>query len=271
MKIAIGQIKPTLGNIEKNIEKMVKEIKKEIGKSDVIIFPELSLTGYLLEEMVFDVAIDSVPKELLELSKEISIIFGAVELGKDLYHYNSAFYLEDGEVKHIHRKVYLPTYGMFDEGRYFRKGEKIEAFETKFGRVGILICEDAFHQSTTFLLGQDGAEVVYVLTNSPLRVGKEIVIKRTWESILLSSALTNSYYIVMANRVGVEDGVTYWGGSMAYSPLGDKLIEFSLTEEETKRIEVVRKEIIKSRFESSSIKDENLELVKKEIDRIRNR
>lgn len=270
MRVFLAQTKPTLGNVEKNLNQMTTIIKDQIGKSDIVVFPELSLTGYLLEEMVFDVAIESVPKELLELSKKISIIFGAVELGKDMFHYNSAFYLEDGEIKHIHRKVYPPTYGLFDERRYFKAGERIEAFNTKFGRVGILICEDAFHQSSTYVLGQDGAEVVFMIANSPARLSsKGLGIKDGWDAICSSAALTNNYYIVRVNRVGIEDGVNFWGGSAVFSPSGEKLIELQEFEESWGKVELNRKNIIKERFSSSSIKDENVDLVLKELKRIK--
>ena len=139
MKAAIAQIKPTLGNLGKNLEIMLKKIDEAKEKGmEVIVFPELALSGYLLEEMVYDVCVD-IPQELLEASKEISVLFGGVEKGPDNYIYNSAFYLEDGKLLHTHRKVYLPTYGMFFEGRYFREGDRFRAFDTKHGRLGVLI------------------------------------------------------------------------------------------------------------------------------------
>mgnify|MGYP002415198303 CR=1 FL=1 len=165
MKVYIGQIKPTLGNVEKNLNMMLEVIDKAIAeKNDIVVFPELSLTGYSLEDIVFDVAIKEVPSVLLEKSKEIGIIFGAVELGEEEYPYNTAYYLEDGKVVHKHRKVYLPTYGAYQEGRNFMAGDKVRAFDTKFGRLGILICEDVWHQSTQYILAQDGAK--YVFTTS---------------------------------------------------------------------------------------------------------
>ncbi|MGL5936886.1 MAG: nitrilase-related carbon-nitrogen hydrolase, partial [Cetobacterium sp.] len=225
MKVFLAQMKPILGDTEKNLKKIVDIVEKEIEKgTEVVVFPELSLTGYLLEEMVYDVALDKVPDILLELSKKISIIVGAVELSEDLYHYNTAFYLEDGEIKHKHRKVYLPTYGLFDEGRYFKEGENIRAFNTKFGRVGILICEDIFHQSSSYILGQDGAQTIFVIANSPTRLSnKGLEISNLWESICKTTAASNGCFVVMVNRVGVEDGVNFWGGSFAINPSGDTI------------------------------------------------
>lgn len=270
MKVFLAQTKPFLGNVEKNLEIMVKILEEQIDQgNDVVIFPELSLTGYLLEEMVYDVAIKSVPEILLELSKRISIVFGAVELGEDLYHYNTAFYLEDGDLKHKHRKIYLPTYGLFDEGRYFKEGGEIKAFDTKFGRVGMLICEDIFHQSTPFILGQDGAHYIFVIANSPLRISDQgILIENDWKALCKSSSISNGVYTIMANRVGVEDGVSFWGGSLVVSPSGEVIKQLKLCEEDGDVVKIDEKEIIKVRFASGSCKNEKIDLVLKELKRI---
>lgn len=273
MKVFISQIKPTLGNVTKNLDMMVESIEKQIeAKSDIIVFPELSLTGYLLEDMVYDVAIEKVPEKLLELSKKISIIFGAVELGEDLYHYNTAFYLEDGEVKHRHRKVYLPTYGMFDEGRYFKSGDKIRAFDTKFGRVGMLICEDIFHSTSSYILSEDGAFVVFAIANSPTKFSYEgLQIEKCWEALCQASATTNNNYVVMVNRVGVEDGVNFWGGSFVVAPNGSIVEKLEKFDVDGKVVEIEKREVVKARFGLGTTKDNKLDLVLSELTRIKNK
>ncbi|MGL4999063.1 MAG: nitrilase-related carbon-nitrogen hydrolase [Cetobacterium sp.] len=271
MNIFLAQTKPVLGNTEKNLYEMVKVIEKEIEKgTELVLFPELSLTGYLLEDMVYDVAISKVPEILIELSKKISIIFGAVELADDLFHYNSAFYLEDGELKHIHRKVYLPTYGLFDEGRYFKEGNSIRAFDTKFGRVGMLICEDVFHQSSSYILAQDGAHIIFTIVNSPTRLSNRgLGISDIWESICKTISVSNSCFTVMVNRVGVEDGVNFWGGSFAISPSGDMIKKLDYFKEVGENILIDKKEIVKVRFSSGSCKNEKIDLVLNELERIK--
>ncbi len=238
---------------------------------ELIVFPELALSGYLLEEMVYDVCIN-IPDVLLEASREISILFGGVEKGKDNYIYNSAFYLEDGRLHHTHRKVYLPTYGMFFEGRYFKEGDRFRAFDTKHGRLGILICEDAWHQSASYILGQDGADYIFCLVSSPARGfedGHESM-ARDWEGIsYLTSALTGSYFI-LANRVGVEDGVTFWGGSEVVAPTGKVLAKAGYFEEETLYVDLPEREIRRARFSSPVLKSENLDLTIRELERIKN-
>ncbi|MGL6063740.1 MAG: nitrilase-related carbon-nitrogen hydrolase [Fusobacteriaceae bacterium] len=270
MKLCLAQMKPNLGDVEKNLLKMIELIKESIEKKvEIIVFPELALTGYLLEDLIGHVAIKEVPKELLDLSEEISIIFGAVELGNDGYIYNSAYYLENGEMLFKHRKVYLPTYGMFDEGRYFKEGNEIKAFNTKHGRFGILICEDMWHPTSSFILAQDGAQHIFALVSSPGRgLDKELEIKKEWESLIHAAAISNTVFVTMVNRTGVEDGVSYWGGSQVVAPTGEKLAIAPLFEEKYLIVEIKENILIRSRLMSPVAKNENLPLILKELKRI---
>lgn len=273
MKVYIGQIKPTLGNVEKNLNMMLEVIDKAIAeKNDIVVFPELSLTGYSLEDIVFDVAIKEVPSVLLEKSKEIGIIFGAVELGEEEYPYNTAYYLEDGKVVHNHRKVYLPTYGAYQEGRNFMAGDKVRAFDTKFGRLGILICEDVWHQSTQYILAQDGAKYVFILFNSPAVVGKrKEELSEGWKTIIKTNSLLNGVYSVAVNRVGVEDGIAFFGNSFVVAPNGEIVAEGEYLKEDSFTCELREEEIRRARFKAPMFKTENLNLTKKEIERIENK
>lgn len=269
MRIAIGQINPTLGNVEKNKEKMISYIEDAIKKDiELIVFPELALTGYLLEELTYDVA--GIPIEFYELSKKISILFGGIEEDNRHYYHNAAFYLEDGKLQHTHRKVYLPTYGLFDEGRYVKAGEKIEAFDTKFGRFGILICEDAWHLSSPYLLNTDGADYVFTLANSPSRgLQKEKVSpNKTWDDMMSTySKLLTTFYI-FAHRVGYEDGVNFFGGSRVYSPNGSVLGEAKLFDEELLVVELDKRDLRRARIETPLVRDAKPRLVKEILEKI---
>ena len=273
MKVYIGQIKPTLGNVERNLNIMLEVIDKAIAeKNDIVVFPELSLTGYSMEDIVFDVAIKDVPKILLEKSKEIGIVFGAVELGEEEYPYNTAYYLEDGKVLHKHRKVYLPDYGPYYEGRYFMAGNKFRAFETKYGKIGILICEDVWHQSAQYILAQDGAKYVFILFNSPAVVGKKKEeLSEGWKTIVKSNSLLNGVYSVAVNRAGVEDGTTFFGNSFVVAPNGEIVAEGKYLQEDGFACELKEEEIRRARFKAPMFKTENLNLTKREIERIENK
>lgn len=276
MKISLAQIKPTLGNVKKNLELMTVNIDKAIGEgADIVVFPELSLTGYLVKDMVPSVAIkkDSVPEILLELSKKIGIIFGAVEEDEDFNFYNAAFYLEDGEVKHIHRKVYLPTYGMFDEFRYFSKGDKFRSFDTKHGKCGILICEDAFHPSSAYILKEDGAKYLFLLANSPTRGGQGEIPSNlmTWETLSKTYSSLYGIFVVFSHRVGYEDGVNFAGQSKIFNPFGEIVVQLPLFEEclETYKLKV--EELRRAKIYTPTHKNEDIHLTIRELTRIANK
>ena len=273
IKVNIAQIKPTLGNVNKNLEIMIKNIEKAISENaDLVVFSELSLTGYLVKDMVPNVAIkrNTVPKELLELSKKISIIFGAVEEDEDFRFYNSAFYLEDGELKHVHKKVYLPTYGLFDEFRYFSKGDKFRAFDTKFGRFGILICEDAFHPSSSYILNEDGCQYLFLLANSPSRGGNGDKPSNliTWENLAKTYSSLYGMFVVFAHRVGYEDGVNFAGESKLFSPSGEIVAKLPLFDEASETLELDRAEIRRARIYTPTNKNEDIYLTIRELQRI---
>ncbi len=270
MKVCLAQMKPCLGDTYKNLEIMKIWIEKGIEeKVDLIVFPELSLTGNMLEELVCDVAIKKVPEELIELSKKISIIFGAVELGEDSYIYNSAFYLENGELVNTYRKVYLPTYGMNDEGRYFKAGNNLSSFDTKFGKIGLLMGEDLKHQTSPFILAQDGATRVFILSNNAVcGIEKNIELGRDLDAMALSAAIANRIFIASVNRVGVEDGVSFYGKSKVFAPTGEILYEGKLLEEECILVDLSQDYIRRARVSNPIAKGENLALVLKELKRI---
>src|SRR5690242_368820 len=166
--VALAQIKPKLGCLADNLVLAEAAIEKAIAAgADLVVFPELALTGYFLKDLVPDVALrlDSPEIEKLKaLSTRISIAIGFVEVSPDYRFFNSALYLEGGEIVHVHRKVYLPTYGLFDEQRYLARGDRFRAFDTRFGRFGILICEDMWHLSAPYILAMDNATTLLCLS-----------------------------------------------------------------------------------------------------------
>jgi predicted amidohydrolase len=133
-------------------------------------------------------------------------------------------FLEDGQVLHVHRKVHLVTYGMFDEEREFAAGEGFEAFDSKLGRFGMLICEDAWHLSSGYLHFLNNVDAMLLHSNSPGRGivggGSELESSRTWNTLLSAHALFFQTWICYVNRVGWEDGVLFSGGSRVIDPFG---------------------------------------------------
>lgn len=274
--VAVAQIDCVLGNLKQNLEKHIHYIQKAIKeKAKLILFPELSLTGYTLRDINIEIAVNPFKSNALDdlkkLSKDIIIIVGGVEEGENYGIYNSAFVFEDGEIKHIHRKIYPPTYGMFEEMRYFSSGNKVHTFETKIGRMGILICEDLWHISLPYLLAIQGATIIAGLAASPTRISGE------------SDELTNykinsehhktyarllSIYLLFSNRVGYEDGVNFWGGSEIVNSDGEVIALAKLFEEDLIFGEIDFNTIKRSRQFSRHFIDENPFLVARELERI---
>jgi len=275
--IAVAQISPRLGDVDANLA-LYEQRVAAAGGADLIVFPELSLTGYFLKDMVSTVALRLDAPEvtrLKELSRNVALIAGFVEETSDYRFYNSAVYFEDGEIVHVHRKVYLPTYGLFDEGRYFGRGDRIRSFETKFGRSAILICEDMWHPSTVYVAALDHALTIFCPSVSPLRGlndGEEQDNNaRYWEMLNAMYAQTFSLNVVYANRVGFEDGVGFWGGSEIVDPSGARLAKAQYYEEDLIVAQINLRSARRQRIMSPLLRDEDIDLTINELLRIRGR
>jgi len=275
IKIAIGQINPTLGNLDKNILKHCSFVQKAIEKdADIIVFPELSLSGYSLKDATYDVAItpdDERLKPLLELSKKIAIVFGCVEIGDRFELYNSLFYLENGSVTGRHRKVYLPTYGVFEEDRYFSSGSRFKVLQTNLAPFGLLICEDVWHPTSGLLLALDGAAILIVSANGLTRGlnGSEKPENiHAWEMLIRSLAITTTSYIIFANRAGVEDGLVFWGGSELVRPGGQTVAKAAYFDEEILYNEIDLFKLKHARLNATLLSDEKIPVLIDELKRI---
>lgn len=268
MKTHIAQIKPILGNVEKNAEKHFEIIKKAVAeRCDIVIFPELSLTGYYLLDLVYEVAMDEshpIYQKFLELSKDIAIVFGYVDESPDRRFYNAAAFVHRGKTVHTHRKVYLPDYTLFEEGRYFAAGGDIEAFDTEFGKFGMLICEDAFHMSALYILSQSGAQNIIIPSNSPARGNQEggHDASNFWQTSNKYIAGVLTVNLIYVNRVGVEDGVSFWGGSEAYDARGDRLCALEMFREDTGCVDISMKTVRTARIETPFLRDEKSFILK---------
>jgi predicted amidohydrolase len=276
IKIALAQINTILGDIQKNVSTHIEYTERAIDQNvDVIVFPELSLTGYVLRDLSYEVAINPFKNELLkplrDLSKKIDIIFGGVEEGSDYGIFNSAFYLSHGECKFIHRKIYLPSYGLFEEERYFSTGRKLNSFNMKFGKAGILICEDFWHLPLPYILANQGVTLIFGLSSSPTRISPK---DREFKQYEINSQFHRVYcrllsiYIVWCNRIGYEEGMNYWGGSEFISPYGDIISSAKLFEPDFITAEISTDEIKKARFFSRHFLNDDLNFTANELNKI---
>jgi NAD+ synthase (glutamine-hydrolysing) len=277
LNLALAQISTKLGNIPANLEKHLSFIQqaKERG-ADLVVFPELSLTGYVLQDLASAVACrpsedDSVFRPLLAASRDIDIAVGFVEEDIRNRFFISAAYLSRGKVVHIHRKVYLPTYGMFDEGRFFALGDRVQAFDTRFGRLGMLICEDFWHASPPYLLWLDGADLFLFMSASPgrgLGAGDALESARWVEHVNQGYANLFTSYVVHANKVGFEDGLNFWGGSMVYNPNGQEIAKAPYYDETLLLTKMDLDQLHRTRARLPLLRDERTALVQRELTRI---
>jgi NAD+ synthase (glutamine-hydrolysing) len=277
LKIGLAQITPRLGDVEANLALHLETVKAALADGiELLIFPELSLTGYRLRDLAFTVALvpdekDPIFAQLLDASKEIDLVVSFVETDIRQKFHISAAYLSEGKLCHLHRKVYLPTYGMFDEGRYFAWGDAVQAFNTRFGRMGLLICEDFWHVSTPYILWLDGADVLILVSASPgrgLATEKQIGSAKWVEYINQAYASMFTDFVIHTNRTGFEDGVTFWGGSTVYGPEGNLLVKGPYYEEALVTTEIDLNQLRRTRINLPLLRDERVELTMRELKRV---
>ncbi len=277
LKLGLAQITPKLGDVEANLDLHLRTIEEASENGvELLIFPELSLTGYRLRDLAFSVALkpsykDPVFAKLLDASRDMDIVVGFVEADRRQKFFISAAYLSGGEVVHLHRKVYLPTYGMFDEGRYFAWGDAVRAFDTRFGRVGILICEDFWHVSTPYLLWLDGADLLILTSASPGRgvATEQKIGSAKWvEHINQAYASMFTNFVIHTNRTGFEDGVTFWGGSTVFDPEGNKIAQGPYYEEALVTTKLDLNQLRRTRIRLPLLRDERVRLTTRELERI---
>jgi predicted amidohydrolase len=277
LNLALAQINTRLGDTEANLAKHLEFIREARARDvDLLIFPELSLTGYVLQDLATAVAHrptsdDPVFRPLLAASQDIDLVVGFVNEDRRHRFYIAAAYLSKGQVLHVHHKVYLPTYGLFDEGRFFAWGDGVQAFDTRFGRLGILICEDFWHASPPYLLWLDGAEMLLFTSASPgrgLTAEPQLESARWVEHINRAYASLFTTFIVHANRVGFEDGLNFWGGSTAFDPNGELIVKAPYNEEALTLAEIDLNQLHRTRARLPLLRDERTALVMREMRRI---
>ena len=280
LTLALAQINTRLGDVEANLDKHLTLIDEARGRgADLVLFPELSLTGYGLQDLASSVARrptsdDPVFRRLLKASREIDVLLGFVEADLRQRFYVSAAYLSQGKVLHIHRKVYLPTYGLFDEGRFFAMGNQIRAFTTRFARCGVLICEDFWHASPPYLLWLDGADLMFFLSASPgrgLNQSQRLESARWVEQINQAYASLFTAFVAHTNRVGFEDGLNFWGGATVFDPNGNLVARGPYHEEALTLAEIDLDQLHRTRARLPLLRDERTALTQRELERILNR
>jgi predicted amidohydrolase len=245
--------------------------------ADLIVFPELGLTGYLLQDLNSEVAMRIDDPRLTELSRAtggLSAVVSFVEEAADHRLFIAAALMEDGAIRHVHRKVFLPNYGLFDERRFFAAGSQVRAVPSRLGvGVGLAVCEDFWHLSMPQLLALDGAQLLINVSSSP---GRDVAARHevglgtaiSWRTLLRAYAELTTSYVIFVNRVGVEESISFWGGSQVLGPGGEVVFDAPLHDEGLFIAELDLAEVRRQRVAMPLLRDERPEVVLRQLERI---
>jgi predicted amidohydrolase len=278
LRIALAQIAPRLGLFDENLAQHHEILREARARgAGLVVFPELGLTGYLLQDLASEVAIRLDDRRLATLAAEtkgLSAVVSFVEESGDHRLFIAAALLEDGAIRHVHRKLFLPTYGLFDERRFFAAGDLLRATPSRLGvGVGIAICEDFWHLTVPQLLALDGAQILINVSSSPgrdLAATNEVGLgtATSWRLLMRTYAQLTTSFAVFCNRVGVDESISFWGGSEVIAPTGEPLFTAPLFDEGLFTVDVSLADVRRERVTLPLLRDERPELDVRELSRI---
>ncbi|HEX7491231.1 MAG TPA: nitrilase-related carbon-nitrogen hydrolase [Candidatus Limnocylindrales bacterium] len=278
LRLALAQISPRLGFLEANLihhHEILAEARS--GGAALVVFPELGLTGYQLQDLASEVAMRADDPRLAGLAAKtmgMSAVVSFVEEAPDHRLFISAALLENGEVRFIHRKLFLPTYGLFDERRFFAAGDKLRAVDSRLGaRLGIAVCEDFWHLAVPETLALDGAQILINVSSSPgrdLAAVHEVGLgtAASWRTLMRTYAQLTTSFVVFCNRVGMDETISFWGGSEVIAPSGEALFTAPLFEEGLHFVDIELGDVRRERVGLPLLRDERPELHLRELRRI---
>ena len=274
MRITLAQAANELGDVDANLLR-AREIVDRAAReeSDLVVFPELFLTGYALGRVDEDLTMSADDPRLTALSEGVphtDVLIGLYEDGLGVHNYNAAAYYDANGLVHTHRKLYLPTYDVFEERKHFSPGQTMRAYDTRHGRLATLICNDAWQPHLAFLAVQDGARVLLVPTNSAQSRFPERYDSRTyWRDISVFYARMFQCYVAFCNRVGDEgEHLRFWGGSHVVDPWGKIVTALPEREEAVQTIEIDLSMVRKRRREVPLVREARLGLLAREAGRL---
>lgn len=273
MKLALFQFAPALGAVDANLDHIAAAAHD--ARADLLITPELAVTGYDVRDDAWRLARTLSPGSDAPgplAGAPGAILAGMIERGDDGIPYNVAALFRN-RLEHVHRKMYLPTYGMFDEARWFGRGRTVRAFDLPAGwRAGALVCEDFWHPGLAYVLAAAGIDLLLVMAAAPGRDvradGPRFASTDAWRRIAQTTAMLYGIYVVLANRTGVEGGVTFAGRSLICAPDGSVISEAGDDEEVTLVADLTRDAVHAARRPGAHLRDEDPLLVARELLRL---
>jgi len=275
MRIALAQVDADLGDIDANVERASLVIAGAVEQaSDLIVFPELHLTGYSIGQVDADLSLRPDDPRIEKLARDAgpaALLVGFVESGGPGPHtYNSTALYQDGRLRHVHRKLYLPAYVPFEERNHFTPGPSLRAFSVDPGtRMAVLLCNDAWQPHLAFLAVQDGARVLLVpAASAQSRFPEHYDSHEYWHDITHFYGRMYEVYVVFVNRVGVEGSLRFWGGSHVIDPWGNVVAEAGQQAEQVLTVDVDLAEVRRRRRQVPLVKEARLALLQREVSRL---
>ena len=278
IRVALAQIAPALGQFEANLARHHELLDAaRADGADLVVFPELGLTGYQLQDLAAEVAVrldDPRLADLAAATEGMSAVVSLVEESADHRLFIAAVLLEDGQIRHVHRKLFLPTYGLFDERRFFAPGDLLRAVPSRLGvGIGIGVCEDFWHLTVPQLLALDGAQLLINVSSSPgrdLAATNEVGLgtATSWRTLMRTYAQLTTSFVVFCNRVGVDESISFWGGSEVIGPTGAAVLSAPLYDEGLFAVDIRPADIRRERIALPLLRDERPELQVRELARI---
>jgi len=273
LKVGVAQIESILGDPAANLKKHLDMV--EAGRAegvDVLLFPEMSLTGHNAGPDTLRLAIardDAMVQQIAQASGPMCTIFGFIEEAVAAQFYNTSIAVRDGGVSFLHRKINLATYGKLEDGKHFATGRYVETFELdQQWRSSVLICADLWNPALVHLAAVHGVTVLFAPISSAVEaVGAEFDNPGGWAVNLQFYAMTYGMPVVMANRVGSEGELTFWGGSRILDAFGKTLAQAG-KDEELITAELDYQRVRLARYLLPTLRDSNLGLIDREIDRL---
>ncbi|CAA9368728.1 MAG: hypothetical protein AVDCRST_MAG21-485 [uncultured Nocardioidaceae bacterium] len=275
MRISVAQLDSWLGNVDANLEAAHRAVTSAVDESsDLIVFPELFLSGYSVGEIDADLSMRPDDPRLEKLARSAGsagISIGFMEAGPPgLHTYNSTAYYEDGRLVHVHRKLYLPTYAPFEERNFFTPGPRLRAFDARPNtRLAVLCCNDAWQPQLAFLATHDGAQIMLVpAASSQSSFPEHYESHEYWQDITRFYGRMFQLFVVFANRVGAEGKFRFWGGSHVVDPWGNVVAEACRGKEQLLTVDIDLAEIRRRRRQVPLVKEARLGLLQREIERL---
>jgi predicted amidohydrolase len=278
IRVALAQLAPVLGVLDDNLARHKELLSRaRAAGADLVVFPELGLTGYQLQDLAAEVAMTADDPRLRDLAADtagLSAVVSFVEEADDHRLFISAALLEDGELRFIHRKLFLPTYGLFDERRFFAAGDRLRAVDSRLGiRLGIAVCEDFWHLAVPETLALDGAQILINVSSSPgrdLAAVHEVGLgtAASWRTLMRTYAQLTTSFVVFCNRVGMDETISFWGGSEVIGPDGSTVFTAPLFDEGLHFVDIELGDVRRERIGLPLLRDERPELHLRELWRI---